>query len=422
MIKASRTVHNFKLKNPRTRQLVIAACVLVLFVGTVLFGTGYSATMSVFNATSGKWSGTISIGGLALMGQTYNSEEDFTTDATDVSWGTDSLTVDIDGDVRFHGYYGPFTIPNEEINKDLPLPELYPGLDDCPTAKPKMTWSIVNNMRHVDVDGNYLEAGVPSVTSQENGYLVEVYYYTFSLKLELIGSRATEHDYYLFDVGGWPFGARYMYDLAQIEGVYLLPQISLTSDNESIVDMGSDLATFGNTEWKFYKIDSPSTLVASAVVLEEFRTNGQGTNRDFFLAGGDSGAGLNLYEKVDEDTNKFAVGFVKTGIPAYFVGDVTAATVLHTVATTAYNVALAIPLRMSVIITYDIPYTGDTTYGAGDPSIDPPDIFDELRDYQSRASEMLVEQSGGLITTEQAGFVMIGGAFIVLIIFGRRRG
>lgn len=352
-------------KKKRRQTYIIVLLFLVAFL-SFLYVDSSMKKMAVFETVSDSWEGDISIGGFIEDGNAYISSDQLPSEAVLDNWKDLSLKTDIDGNLRLFGYAG---IGSLEINTDLPHTEGYNQLEGYPTAKPRFEWTIVNNIQHIDVDGDYLESGLPSVVSQENGLLVETFYYTFSVQLALFIDRAEEHDYYKMNFNNFIFGCRYMYDAAPLRGMYLLPEIRLTSNNESITDMGSDLATYGGTKWNFFNTAGGS--IDSVVVEEEFANQLYGFNRDFFMAGGDSGAGLNLYNKVDENTNQFTVGFVKVGNPGYMTGGIIELAA-NTVQTTIYRVTLAIPLRMSVIVVYDIPYDEpiDTFYygeeGSGD--------------------------------------------------------
>jgi len=399
-----------KLRNTKKGTSHIILPIILLLLGAALLVQGNIRYFSAVDAVSGKWTGDIRIAGFSEDGHTYMSKSELPSVASSVSWGTDSLTVDIDGPARYFGYAG---IGSIEINTDLPKPTDYINFVDYPTAKPKIVWTIMDNIRHVDVNNYYLSNGKPSVTTQENGYLVEVYYYTFSVKLDLVGSKVEEHDWYEFNVDGWEYGCRYSYDLSALHGLYLIPEVSLTSDNSSIIDMGSDMATYGGTMWKFYNIATGSEA-SSTDVQKAFADNSAGVNRDFFLAGGDSGAGLNIINKVDENTNQFSVGFVKVGIPAYITGGVVEMT-FNTMQTTAYNIELVIPLRLSVIVTYNIPYTGSDIYGEGDENTEEQDFFKNL---EGELNAFAAEQD---LSLQELGLIVLGVGFVLLILVRRMR-
>jgi hypothetical protein len=355
-------------KKKRRQTYIIVLLFLVAFL-SFLYVDSSMKKMAVFETVSDSWEGDISIGGFIENGNAYISSDQLPSEAVLDNWKDLSLKTDIDGNLRLFGYAGPLT-------------------------KPQFEWIIVNNIQHIDVNGDYLQSGTPSVMSQENGLLIETYYYTLSVQLSLFIERAEEHDYYAMNFNEYVFGCRYMYDVSPLRGMYLLPEIRLTPNNESITDMGSDLATYGGTKWNFF--NRAGNKIDSSIVEEEFAENIYGFNRDFFMAGGDSGAGLNLYDNIDENTNQFTVGFVKVGNPGYFTGDITAI-VAHTIQTTIYRVTLAIPLRMSVIVVYDIPYDEpiDTFYygeeGSGDEQDDEDYWFTPLGegigDLQVRATE-----------------------------------
>lgn len=377
-------------KKKRRQTYIIVLLFLVAFL-SFLYVDSSMKKMAVFETVSDSWEGDISIGGFIENGNAYISSDQLPSEAVLDNWKDLSLKTDIDGNLRLFGYAGPLSY---EINTDLPHPEDYNNLEGYPTTKPQFEWIIVNNIQHIDVNGDYLQSGTPSVMSQENGLLIETYYYTLSVQLSLFIERAEEHDYYAMNFNEYVFGCRYMYDVSPLRGMYLLPEIRLTPNNESITDMGSDLATYGGTKWNFF--NRAGNKIDSSIVEEEFAENIYGFNRDFFMAGGDSGAGLNLYDNIDENTNQFTVGFVKVGNPGYFTGDITAI-VAHTIQTTIYRVTLAIPLRMSVIVVYDIPYDEpiDTFYygeeGSGDEQDDEDYWFTPLGegigDLQVRATE-----------------------------------
>lgn len=411
-----------KLKKKKQRQTITVVLLVLIGVSAYFLADATGKKMAIFETVSDSWEGDLHLKGLLEDGNIYTSESQLPTEAEYTAWTDGNLAVDIDGPVRYHGAQAPF---GAEINTDLPWPEEWLGLDQYPTAKPKFEWKIVDNMQHIDVNGDFLQSGTPSVQLQENGLLIEVYYYTFSLELALTATKSQEHDFYFFDIGGYAFGSRYMYDLSPMRGLYALPEIALTSNNESITDMGSDLATYGPTQFMFLNSETGAE-VATSVVQDEFAQEGHGVNRDFFLAGGDSGAGLNLHSVTDENTNVFTVGFVKVGLPAYFSGTIEDAGVWHTYQTTTYNIRMAIPLRLSVIVTYDIAYDSavDTFYygigGSGSGQNESQYWFSPL---EAGLSDLQMQgQEAGLPFMEDLDtFLIVGMVVMVVVILLLRR-
>lgn len=415
MPKFSRKIR--RLKKGRRKKIILGALFFALFLASWGFLDSTALQMATFDATGDSWSGTITIGGLVEDGNVYMEEDDLPSSAVVTEWSEDSLDLDLDGNFRLHGCAAPL---GSEINTDLPWPEEWSMLDGYPTAKPKIIWEINDNIRHIDVNGDYLTTGVPSVVSQENGLLVETYYYSFSLELSLTATRATEHDFYWLNLFGGTLGTRYFYDISPIRGLYLLPEIATVSNNESITDIGSDLATYGGTQWKFY---DPATgyPVSNSDVEDDFAVRASAFNRDFFLAGGDSGAGLNIFNKVDEYTNQFAVGFVKVGLPGYIYGNFGDALIFHTVASHVYSLKLAIPLRASVIVVYDLPYDAplDVFYygeeGSGDDRNEEEYWFTDAESALADLQMKTVEDYPG-ITAAMFPYIVIGVLVAVIVV------
>ena len=358
-MKASRTKRSItKLRRDKGRTFFILFLLGALVAGGIYATRGDSALFSVIDSVDAQWTGDVTLGGFLEDGVLYTSkiDSDFPADAAVPRWDGDVIKTNLDGPPR---YWAP---PN--FNPDQPSNvEDYPDLEDYPTAKPGFKVEIIDNMRHIDVDGNVLPGGVPSVVAQDNGYLVEAYYYTFSIGLTIYAVPTVQHDFYIFNTLGNVWSGLRFWEIDPLEGLYFLTDVSINAVNESIIETGSDLATYGGTMWRFY---TPNGVqVPTSTVEENFRTHTYAWNRDFFLAGGDSGAGLNLYDRIDEDTNRFTAGFVRVGLPGYDYS--TGLQILNNDQQTEfYTVEMAIPLRLTVLLTYDIPYTAmqdDYNYG-----------------------------------------------------------
>ena len=338
------------IKEQRLMKSAIEHRFAIVLIGIILVAsvTTVGATMSAFESNP-KWSGDVSFAGYLENGIEYPVVL------------TDAITSDIDGPIRVRNSVG--TLNSDQPDTLAGSGITYYDMRGYPTCKPEFTAKIVNNIQHVDDKLNLLQSGVPSVITNENGKLIEIYYYLFSVTMRLDPKKTVASSYYM-NIASTGWGTTYIWEVSPLEGFYLIPRISLTGIDSSILTLKSDLATLGRTQYRFYDAVSGAAVSVDSVrtILED--TQARNINQAFYLAGADSSAGLNLY-KISGNSTDFLSGFIKLGVPANFYGTVFDS-VIWACAWHIWSVEVCIPLRLSVIVTYDIPSTASSVYNWGE--------------------------------------------------------